>query len=80
MTARSFRSLALAALLLLAAPLPAQHAAFRVKGQVVADRGEPVANASVRAAALFGYAAGAVSGQRIFTAQSNGKGELSSES
>jgi tetratricopeptide (TPR) repeat protein len=57
--------------------LSAQHAAFRVKGRVVTDRGEPIADAAVRAEAFYGYAAGTFSGQRIFTAQTNGKGEWS---
>ena len=57
--------------------LHAQHAAFRLKGRVLSERGEPVANAAVRAEAFYGYAAGTFSGQRIFTAQSNAKGEWS---
>ena len=36
----------------------AQHAAFRVKGRVITDRGEPIPNADVRLEAFFGYAAG----------------------
>jgi hypothetical protein len=57
--------------------LHAQHAAFRVKGRVVGERGDAIANAAVRAEAFYGYAAGTFSGQRIFTAQSNAKGEWS---
>src|SRR5258706_15279043 len=57
------------------AGLHAQHAAFRMKGRVVTDRGEPIADAAVRAEAHYGYAAGTFSGQRIYTAQSNAKGE-----
>jgi hypothetical protein len=55
----------------------AQHPAFRLKGRVTTERGEPVANADVRVEALFGYAAGTFAGQRTFTAQSNDKGEWS---
>jgi hypothetical protein len=44
---------------------------------VVTERGEPIANAAVRAEAFYGYAAGNFSGQRIFAAQSNAKGEWS---
>jgi hypothetical protein len=46
-----------------------------MKGRVVTERGEPIANAAVRAEAHYGYAAGTFSGQRIYTAQSNAKGE-----
>jgi len=67
--------LALPALPALFAPLEAQHAAFRLKGRVVGDRGEPIPNAQVRAEAFYGFAAGNFSGQRLFTAQANGKGE-----
>jgi tetratricopeptide (TPR) repeat protein len=73
------RAMLVVALLSFLAPpaLRAQHPAFRVKGRVVSDRGEPIANAAVRAEAFYGYAAGTFSGQRVFTAQTNGKGEWS---
>jgi tetratricopeptide (TPR) repeat protein len=57
--------------------LHAQHAAFRVKGRVVTERGEPIDKADVRLEAFFGYAAGTFSGPRKLSAQSNAKGEWS---
>jgi carboxypeptidase family protein len=59
------------------AALHAQHAAFRIKGRVVSERAEPLANADVRLEAFFGYAAGTFAGQRTFTARTNTKGEWS---
>ena len=41
-----------------ACPVYAQHAAFRVKGRVVTERGEPIDKADVRLEAFYGYAAG----------------------
>jgi hypothetical protein len=55
--------------------LHAQHAAFRVKGRVVNERGEPLDKADVRIEAFFGYAAGTFSGVRKFSAQTNPKGD-----
>jgi hypothetical protein len=55
--------------------LVAQHAAFRVKGRVVSERGEPIANADVRLEAFYGYAAGTFAGVRQFSAQTNRKGD-----
>jgi hypothetical protein len=70
------RLLLVCALVLLPAlPSLAQHAAFRVKGRIVNDRGEPLANADVRLEAFYGYAAGTFAGVRKFTAQSNAKGD-----
>jgi len=57
------------------AVLHAQHAAFRVKGRVVTERGEPIDKADVRLEAFYGYAAGTFSGPRKLSAQSNAKGE-----
>jgi hypothetical protein len=57
--------------------LQAQHAAFRVKGRIVTERGEPIDKADVRLEAFFGYAAGTFSGPRKLSAQSNAKGEWS---
>ena len=57
--------------------LHAQHAAFRVKGRVTNERGEPIPNADVRLEAFFGYAAGTFSGPRLLSAQTNAKGEWS---
>ena len=57
--------------------LQAQHAAFRVKGRVTNERGEPIPNADVRLEAFFGYAAGTFSGPRLLSAQTNAKGEWS---
>jgi tetratricopeptide (TPR) repeat protein len=60
---------------MLAAPvLHAQHAAFRVKGRVVNERGEPVDKAVVRAEAFFGYAAGTFAGPRKLDAETDRKG------
>ncbi len=55
--------------------LHAQHAAFRLRGRVVGDRGEPIANATVRAEAFYGYGAGTYAGPRLYTAQTNAKGD-----
>ena len=57
--------------------LSAQHAAFRVKGRVTDEKGEPIPNADVQAEAFFGYAAGTFSGPRKLSAQANAKGEWS---
>src|SRR5712671_5157963 len=53
----------------------AQHAAFRLKGRVTNERGQPISNADVRLEAVFGYAAGTFSGPRLLSAQTNAKGE-----
>jgi hypothetical protein len=69
---------ALVSVILLAvfvAPAWAQHAAFRIKGRVVSERGEPIVDAEVRLEAFFGYGAGTFAGQRTFSAQTNAKGE-----
>jgi hypothetical protein len=55
----------------------AQHAAFRIKGRIVSERGDPIAGADVRLEAFYGYAAGTFAGQRTFSARTNGKGEWS---
>jgi tetratricopeptide (TPR) repeat protein len=55
--------------------LLAQHAAFRVKGRVVTERGEPIEKADVRLEAFYGYAAGTFAGVRKFSEQTNRKGE-----
>lgn len=47
---------------------------YRLLGRVVTDRGEPVTNADVHVEAFFGKAAGAVSGQRTYTATTDKKG------
>jgi hypothetical protein len=62
-------------LLSLASSLSAQHAAFRVKGRVINERGEPIPSAGVRLEAFYGYAAGTFSGPRLLSAQTNAKGE-----
>lgn len=64
--------------ILFLAPLPvlhAQHAAFRIKGRVVNERGEAVENAEVRLEAFYGYAAGTFAGVRKFSERTNRKGE-----
>src|SRR5262249_62122015 len=54
----------------------AQHAAFRIKGGVKTDTGEPVAGAEVRLEAFYGYFAGAFGGgPRTFTTSTNAKGD-----
>jgi tetratricopeptide (TPR) repeat protein len=55
----------------------AQHAAFRVKGRVVNERGDAIENADLRLEAFYGYAAGTFAGVRKFSAQTNRKGEWS---
>ena len=57
--------------------LHAQHAAFRVKGRVVNDRGEAIDKADVRLEAFYGYGAGTFSGTRKFSGEANRKGEWS---
>jgi hypothetical protein len=70
------RALAIVPLaLLLPSAAAAQHAAFRVKGRVVTDRGQPIAGATIDLEAYFGYAAGTFAGQRLFTTGTNAKGE-----
>src|SRR5260370_31920002 len=58
-----------------ASRVPAKHAAFRVRGRVTTERGEPIPNADVRAEAFYGYAAGTFAGPRLLSAQTNAKGE-----
>ena len=53
----------------------AQHPAFRAKGRVVTEKGEPIDKADVRAEAFYGYAAGTFAGVRKFSEQTNRKGE-----
>jgi carboxypeptidase family protein len=62
-------------LLFLATPVFAQHPAFRLKGRVASEQGQPIAGAKVIVEAFFGYAAGTFAGQRMFSAESNAKGE-----
>ena len=57
--------------------LQAQQPVSRLKGRVLNDRGERIADADVRAEAFFGVAAGTFAGQRILTAHANAKGEWS---
>jgi hypothetical protein len=61
----------------LPALLLAQHAAFRVKGRVVTDRGEPIEKATIRLEAFFGYAAGTFAGPRKLEAETDHKGQWS---
>jgi hypothetical protein len=62
---------------LVAGPAMAQHAAFRIKGRVLSERGEPIPDAEVRLEAFYGYAAGTFAGQRTFAERTNAKGEWS---
>ena len=55
----------------------AQQPVSRLKGRVVTERGERIADAEVRAEAFFGAAAGTFAGQRTFSARTNAKGEWS---
>jgi len=64
-----------AAISLLAGSASAQHAAFRIKGRVVTEHGDPIPAAVVRLEAFYGYAAGTFAGQRLFDAKTNAKGE-----
>ena len=66
-----------AAACLVSSDASAQHAAFRVKGRVVTERGAPIARADVRLEAFYGYAAGTFAGPRKLSAQTNEKGEWS---
>jgi len=49
----------------------------RLKGRVVTERGEPIEGATVRAEAIYGFAAGDYVGQRMYEARTNAKGEWS---
>jgi hypothetical protein len=62
---------------LCASPVVAQHAVFRIKGRVLSERGEPIADAEVRLEAFYGYAAGTFAGRRTFAERTNAKGEWS---
>src|SRR4051812_22362427 len=68
---------ALPALFFIPVVLHAQHAAFRVKGRVLNERGEAIDKADVRLEAFYGYAAGTFSGTRKFSGDTNRKGEWS---
>lgn len=62
--------------LIAATTASAQHAAFRIKGYVKNDKGEPVPNADVYVEAFYGYFAGAFGGgQRTFSTRTNAKGD-----
>lgn len=66
-----------AAAILLCLLIPAAASAqnsYRLLGRVVTERGEPVPNAEVHVEAFYGKAAGAVTGQRTFTATTDKKG------
>ena len=68
-------AVAAALLLVTALPAAAQHAAFRIKGRVVSERGELLADADVRLEAFYGYAGGTFAGPRKLSAKTNAKGE-----
>jgi hypothetical protein len=59
--------------------LPTAHAQTvrRLKGRIVAGSGAPIANATVRTEALFGYAADTFAGQRTFSTTTDNKGDWS---
>src|SRR6266404_2146118 len=54
--------------------LNAQHAAFRVRGRVTNDRGEPMKAAEVKLEAFYGYFAGTFAGQRTYSTTTDAKG------
>jgi len=66
---------AVAIALLFETHAPAQQPISRLKGRVVTERGEPVADAEVRAEAFHGYAAGTFAGQRTFSVTTDAKGD-----
>lgn len=66
--------ISLGVLCTLSALVSAQHAAFRVKGRVVTERGEPIPRADVRLEAFYGYFAGTFAGQRTFSTTTDAKG------
>jgi len=66
---------AAAAAALLPLGLAAQQPVSRLRGRVVTERGERIADAEVRAEAFFGSAAGTFAGQRTFSTRTNAKGE-----
>ncbi len=68
---------AMAAVCLASSGALAQQPVSRLKGRVTTERGEPIANAEVRAEAFFGSAAGTFAGQRTFSDRTNAKGEWS---
>lgn len=68
---------ALAAVCLVSSVAGAQQPVSRLKGRVTTERGAPIANAEVRAEAIFGSGAGTFAGQRTFSDQTNAKGEWS---
>ena len=53
----------------------AQQPVSRLKGHVTTASGQPIANAEVRAEAIYGSAAGTFAGQRTFSERTNAKGE-----
>lgn len=55
----------------------AQQPVSRLKGRIGTERGEPLANAEVRAEAFYGSGAGSFAGQRTFSEHSSAKGEWS---
>src|SRR6266436_2339166 len=67
-------AIAIAGALLVAQAAAAQHAAFRVKGRIVTERGDPIAGADVKLEAFYGYFAGTFAGQRTFSTTTDGKG------
>jgi hypothetical protein len=70
-------AIAIAGALLVAQAAAAQHAAFRVKGRVVTERGEPIPRADVRLEAFYGYFAGTFAGQRTFSTTTDARGSWS---
>src|SRR5262249_4043338 len=71
------RGACLVAACLLAAAGAAAQPVTRLKGRVVSERGDPIEGATVRAEAMYGFAAGDYVGQRTYEARTNAKGEWS---
>ena len=72
---RAIVAIVLAVISIPTADLFAQHPAFRIKGRVTTERGEPLSGAEVHLEAFYGYAAGTFAGQRLFSTTTNAKGE-----
>src|SRR5437867_9413602 len=72
---RAIVAIVLAVISIPTADLFAQHPAFRIKGRVTTERGEPLSGAEVHLEAFYGYAAGTFAGQRLFSTTTNTKGE-----
>jgi len=75
MVLRSMPAATIAVACLASAAATAQQPVSRLKGRITTETGAPIANAEVRAEALYGSAAGTFAGQRTFSERTNAKGE-----